>query len=231
MNSPAAAPVPLLYSYRRCPYAMRARMALLAAGIAFDAHEIVLRDKPAEMLALSPKGTVPVLRLPDGGVLEQSLDIVRWAFAGARDGQGWWRRAQDPGLLALLSTCDGAFKHHLDRYKYPERFGLSASQRMPHRERAVEALLAPLDARLRASAQLGGAQPCAADIAIFPFVRQFAAVDPAAFEALPLPALQAWLAAWLRHPLFEAAMARLPSQQVVRFPPGAWPPRPAEFPG
>ena len=99
-------PLPLLYSYRRCPYAMRARMALLVAGIAFDAHDIVLRDKPAAMLALSPKGTVPVLVLPDGTVLEQSLDIMQWAWH-QHDPAGWWARAQDAANLELLAVCDG----------------------------------------------------------------------------------------------------------------------------
>lgn len=213
--------VPLLYSYRRCPYAMRARMALLVAGIAFDVHEIVLRDKPAEMLALSPKGTVPVLLLPDGSVLEQSLDIVQWAFA-AHDPEGWWARAQSTVNRDLLAVCDGPFKHHLDRYKYPERFG-GASERVPQRNAAVETLLKPLDAQLQHADQLGGNTPCATDIAIFPFVRQFAAVEPAWFGQLPLPALQRWLGAWLVHPLFEAAMVKLPSAQAQRFP-AAWTP-------
>jgi glutathione S-transferase len=211
-----SAAVPLLYSYRRCPYAMRARMALLMAGVAFDAHEIVLRDKPAAMLALSPKGTVPVLQLPDGGVLGESLDIMQWAFNG-RDSEGWWARAQNATHLGLLSVCDGAFKQHLDRYKYPERF--DERDRAQPRDAAVELLLKPLDARLRQAAQLGGHAPCATDIAIFPFVRQFAAVEPTWFATLPLPALQAWLAAWLSQPLFEAAMAKLPAGDTVRFPP------------
>lgn len=214
-----SAPVPLLYSYRRCPYAMRARMALLVAGVAFDAHEIVLRDKPAAMLALSPKGTVPVLQLPDGSVLEQSLDIMQWAFA-TRDPEGWWARAQSTINLELLTVCDGPFKHHLDRYKYPERF--DEPGRSGPRDTAVEVLLQPLDARLQQAAQLGGHAPCATDIALFPFVRQFAAVEPAWFGSLPLPALKAWLAGWLAHSLFEAAMAKLPSGQVVRFP-AVWP--------
>lgn len=209
--------LPLLYTHRRCPYAMRARMALLVAGQAFDAHEIVWRDKPAAMLALSPKGTVPVLHLPDGRVREQSLDIMQWAFA-AHDPAGWWARAQDADNLRLLATCDGPFKHHLDRYKYPERHPGEGHKAL-HRDAAVEALLQPLDARLQRSAQLGGPTPCAADIAIFPFVRQFAAVEPAWFGQLPLPALQAWLAAWLIHPVFEAAMVKRPSGQVLRFPP------------
>jgi glutathione S-transferase len=207
--------LPLLYSYRRCPYAMRARMALLVAGVAFDAHEIALRDKPAAMLGLSPKGTVPVLRLPDGGVLEQSLDIVQWAFA-VRDPEGWWARAQSAANLELLTVCDGPFKQHLDRYKYPERF--EGMDRTQPRDAAVEALLKPLDAQLQRSGQAGGPTPCATDIAIFPFVRQFAAVEPAWFGQLPLPAVKAWLTGWLSHALFEAAMARLPTGQVVRFP-------------
>lgn len=209
---------PLLYTYRRCPYAMRARMALLQAGAAFDAHEIVLRDKPAELLALSPKGTVPVLRLPDGGVLEQSLDIVRWAFTHKGDGAGWWARAQSEDNLALVATCDGPFKHHLDRTKYPERFGETAEIKANHHAQAVQVLLQPLDARLQQSAQLGGATPCATDIALFPFVRQFAAVEPAWFDGLPLPALQSWLRGWLAHDLFSRAMAKLETNRVVAFP-------------
>ena len=208
---------PLLYTYRRCPYAMRARMALLQAGVAFDAHEIVLRDKPAELLALSPKGTVPVLRLPDGTVLEQSLDIMHWAFTSTGDVDGWWARAQSEDNLALLTTCDGPFKHHLDRTKYPERFGETAEVKAPHHAQAVQVLLQPLDARLRHSALLGGATPCATDIALFPFVRQFAAVEPTWFDALPLPALQGWLRGWLAHDLFNRAMGRLEVNRVVAF--------------
>lgn len=209
--------VPLLYTYRRCPYAMRARMALLQAGVAFDAFEIVLRDKPADMLALSPKGTVPVLRLPSGEVLEQSLDIVRWAFEHTRDTQGWWARAQSDPNLALLTTCDGPFKHHLDRTKYPERFGGGADLKAHHRVQAVAVLLKPLEQRLQMAGQLGGDVPCAADIAIFPFVRQFASVDAGWFEGLPLPALRGWLGGWLAHDLFNRAMQKVVVNRVVGF--------------
>ena len=198
---------PLLYTYRRCPYAMRARMALLQAGVAYEAHEVSLRDKPPEMLALSPKGTVPVLVLPGGEVLEQSMDIMRWAFAQTGDTDAWWARAQTPENQALLAFCDGEFKHHLDRTKYPQRYS-DAQGGDHHREQAVEVLLTPLEKALHRQAYLGGEQPCAADIAIFPFVRQFAAVDSAWFEALPLPKVQSWLAGWLKHALFEVAMAK-----------------------
>ena len=177
--------LPLLYTYRRCPYAMRARMALLQMGVAYTPFEIVLRDKPPQMLAVSPKGTVPVLVLPDGQVLEQSLDIVRWAFAQTGDAQGWWARAQTPDNLALQAACDGPFKHHLDRTKYPERFA-DAQGREHHRTQAVAVLLQALEKRLQSAPQLGGDAPCAADIGIFPFVRQFAATDPAWWAAQPL---------------------------------------------
>ena len=199
---------PLLYTYRRCPYAMRARMALLQAGVAYQAHELTsLRDKPAAMLALSPKGTVPVLVLTNGEVLEHSWDIMRWAFAQSGDKDTWWARAQTPENQALLVLCDGEFKHHLDRTKYPQRYS-DAKSTEHHARQAVAVLLEPLEAQLKVHAQLGGATPCAADIAIFPFVRQFAAVDPAWFDALPLPAVKAWLMAWLTSPLFEQAMVK-----------------------
>jgi len=201
-------PKSLLYTYRRCPYAMRARMALLQAGVAYQAHELTsLRDKPAEMLALSPKGTVPVLVLADGQVLAQSLDIMRWAFAQTGDTETWWTRAQTPANQSLWSICDVDFKHHLDRYKYPQRFS-DALGVEHHASEAIAALFKPLEAQLQTKPQLGGATPCAADIGIFPFVRQFAAVNPEWFEALPLPALKAWLAGWSVHPLFAAAMVK-----------------------
>ena len=198
---------PLLYTYRRCPYAMRARMALLQAGVAFQAHEVSLRAKPPAMLKLSPKGTVPVLLLPTGEVLEQSLDIMRWAFAQTGDKDTWWSKSQRPANQSLWSACDTEFKHHLDRYKYPQRYS-DALGAEHHARQGVLLLLDPLEAQLKDQPQLGGVTPCAADIGIFPFVRQFAAVNPEWFEALPLPAVKAWLAQWLAHPLFEKAMVK-----------------------
>ncbi|MEY3509647.1 MAG: hypothetical protein RI914_246 [Pseudomonadota bacterium] len=199
--------LPLLFTYRRCPYAMRARMALLQAGVAYEAFEIVLRDKPAAMLAASPKGTVPVLVLPDGTVWEQSLDIVRWAFEQAGDAQGWWARSQSDANAALQAACDGDFKHHLDCTKYPERFS-DAQGREWHRKQALQVLIEPLEHRLQVAPQLGGDTPCVADIGIFPFVRQFAATDQMWWSAQPFPAVQAWLAQWLEDPLFETAMRK-----------------------
>jgi glutathione S-transferase len=150
---------------------------------------------------------VPVLVLPDGTVLEQSLDIMRWAFAHTGDVQGWWARAQTPDNQALQAACDGPFKQHLDRTKYPGRFA-DAQGPAHHRAQAVDVLLQALEQRLAAAPQLGGEAPCVADIGIFPLVRQFAATDAAWWAAQPLPAVQAWLAAWQLHPLFERAMRK-----------------------
>jgi glutathione S-transferase len=208
---------PLLYTYRRCPYAMRARMALLLAGVAFDAHEITLRDKPAALLAASPKGTVPVLVLPNGTVLEESLHIMRWAFEG-RDAAGWWSRAQTPSNQTLTALNDGPFKQQLDRYKYPEKF--ESEERNLQRDLAVNGLLQTLEQRLSTQPYLGGAPPCATDLVIFPFVRQFRAVDADWFDAQALPATQQWLQGWLQSELFAVCMRKLPIlilQQATHF--------------
>lgn len=210
---------PLLYTYRRCPYAMRARMALLWAGVTCDACEIVLRQKPAALLEASPKGTVPVLVLPSGQVIEQSWDIVQWALNQPdlpESVQDVWQRSQTPSNRELLLINDGEFKRHLDGFKYPERYSDSANGgvhavRDHHRHRAIETLLEKLEARLTQARFLGGQQPCATDIGIFPFVRQFAAVDPTSWAALPLPRVQAWLAHWQQTALFEACMQKQPS--------------------
>ncbi|RZK99076.1 MAG: glutathione S-transferase [Rubrivivax sp.] len=210
-------PLPRLYTFRRCPYAMRARMALLQAGRAFEAVEVSLRDKPASLLALSPKATVPVLQLPDGRVIDESWDIMRWALT-APDAHGWWARAQSPENLELLERNDGDFKHHLDRWKYPQRYASETLTPDAHRDRALEVLLLPLEARLQRAPWLGGATPCATDWAVLPFLRQFAAVEPGWFAAQDLAALRAWLNGWLGSALFEACMVKLPAAGAIRFP-------------
>jgi glutathione S-transferase len=196
---------------------MRARLALLQARRSFHAFEIVMRDKPAALLALSPKGTVPVLRLADGTVLEESWDIMRWALESP-DPDGWWSRAQSDDNRFLLSTNDGDFKRYLDRYKYPERYADDEPPRETARANAVATLLTPLESRLQRQRYLGGPVPCATDLALFPFVRQFAAVEPDWFASQPLPALQAWLAEWLGSRLFAVCMTKLPAQAVSVFP-------------
>ncbi len=193
-------PRPVLYSFRRCPYAMRARLALIVSGTICEIREVKLADKPAEMIAASPKATVPVLVLPDGRVIDESLDIMRWAL-DRNDPEHWRDHAED----ALIAVNDGSFKHHLDRYKYPDRH---ASDPTAHRGAGLE-LLRGLEARLVSNVYLCGEARGLTDAAIMPFVRQFAETDRLWFDAQPLPGVQAWLARQLAAPLFAAAMIRL----------------------
>lgn len=188
---------PILYSFRRCPYAIRARMALLVSDTACEIREVKLSDKPAALRAASPKATVPVLVLADGQVIDESLDIMRWALR-RRDPEGWLEGDD----AALIAANDGAFKHHLDRYKYPERHDADPAR---HRDQGL-AILAGLETRLQGGGHLCGDRRSLTDAAIVPFVRQFAAVDRAWFDGQRLPALQRWLSAWLASPLFVQTM-------------------------
>lgn len=202
--------LPILYSFRRCPYAIRARLALCQAGVVVELREVSLARKPAEMLAASSAGTVPVLHIGPGRVIAQSLEIMRWALS-RNDAEHWLARADAPDLPALIDTCDGDFKQALDGYKYAERH----PQRSAHgwRDEAVDRLIAPLEARLAQTPQLGGARPCLADAAIFPFVRQFAAVDAAWWAASPWSATRRWHDAWAGSALMHACMHKIPAWQ------------------
>lgn len=199
-------PLPVLYSFRRCPYAIRARLALAVAQQPCQLHEVLLRDKPAALLAASPKGTVPVLVLPGGCVLEQSLDIMLWALQ-RHDPAGWLRPSSGTleDLLAWVAQCDTTFKPLLDRCKYPQRH---PDIDPAHSWQAAQDWLAMLDTALAATGHLQGTHTTLADAAVFPFVRQFAAIDPARWSAQPWPALQAWLAHWLEGPLFTDTMRK-----------------------
>lgn len=196
---------PILYSFRRCPYAMRARLALAVSRTAVALREVKLAAKPVEMLVASPKGTVPVLVRPGGGVIEESLGIMRWAL-DAHDPEGWLARDD----AALIAANDGGFKHDLDRYKYPQRHGSDA---LVHRASGL-GFLTDLETRLAASAYLCGAACGIADAAIAPFVRQFAAVDPDWFAGQPLPHVRRWLADIMESALFRAIMLRVPPWQA-----------------
>ena len=197
--------LPILYSYRRCPYAMRARMALWAAQIQVEVREISLREKPAHLLQISPKGTVPVLQLPDGTVLEQSLDIMQWALM-QNDPQGWLNADRD-AVQRLIVINDGDFKKALDRYKYPERY----PEHSPafYREQG-EQFLQVLETALQQHRFLLSDTASMADVAIFPFIRQFAAVDAEWFAASAYPGLRIWLESWLGSPLFAEIMQKFP---------------------
>ena len=199
---------PVLYSFRRCPYAMRARLALAASGTEVALREVVLRDKPGEMLAASPKGTVPVLVLPDGRVIEQSLDIMLWALA-RHDPEGWLQpqRGTLAQMLALIAQTDAAFKRDLDRYKYAPRPADAAC--LAARD-AAAGFLQRLNVSLAEHNYLFGTAATLADMAILPFVRQFANVDRAWFDSQPWPALIEWLQVFLASTRFENIMIRYP---------------------
>lgn len=192
--------LPILYSFRRCPYAMRARMALWVAGIAVELREVKLAAKPPELSAASPKATVPVLVLSDGTVIDESLAIMRWALA-RHDPEGWL--AGDDA--ALIAVNDGAFKHHLDRAKYPGRY--DEAEGIDHRAEAL-ALLLPLEAQLAATPYLCGATRSLTDTALFPFIRQFAHVDRDWFARKPLPRVQNWLERHMASDLFASIMPK-----------------------
>ncbi len=192
----------VLYSFRRCPYAMRARLAIAYSQIAVELREVVLRDKPAEMLAISPKGTVPVLQTPQGEVIDQSLDIMHWAL-GQYDPEQWLCPRLNHQIDALINHNDHDFKGCLDRYKYPDRHPEHAQAF--YRQQG-EQFLQQLEQLLTVHRYLLADRPCLADMAIMPFIRQFAAVDQAWFDQAGYPKLQAWLAHLLALPLFAQVM-------------------------
>lgn len=210
VSPPLSEPMcPVLYSFRRCPYAMRARLALYTSAVPHEHREVVLQNKPAHMLGLSPKGTVPVLWVPGpagGQVLEQSLDIMWWALR-QHDPLNWLPDT-DTALakaLAQIAHNDGPFKRHLDRYKYPQRSGLASGS--TDRDLAA-AWLTSLEQELQIQPFLAGGHFGLADAAMAPFVRQFAHTDPVWFAAQPWRALAAWLTHFESSDLFKAIMQK-----------------------
>lgn len=196
----------ILYSFRRCPWAMRARLALRYAGCEVEICEVAMKNKPAQLLALSPKGTVPVL---DTGaeVLEESLDIMHWALE-RNDPQDWRLRA-DPQARqhadTLIARNDSAFKAQVNLYKYAERY--PEHSRAYYREQA-EPWLAQLEGLLEGRPYLLADHPSLADAALLPLMRQFAGVEPQWFAEAAYPRLRSWLEGWLESELFKAVMAR-----------------------
>ena len=209
---------PRLYSFRRCPYAMRARLGILFAELQVELREITLKNKPPQMLAISPKGTVPVLQLLDGTVIEESREIMIWALA-QRDSQGLLNAETLLEANALIDKNDNEFKYWLDRYKYADRH-IEMSQ-TEYRQQG-EVFLQLLEELLTKNSYLLGESITIADIGIMPFVRQFAHVNRDVFYSLPYINLQRWLQNWLQHPLFLQAMTKFQPWQekddVVVFP-------------
>lgn len=196
---------PTLYSYRRCPYAMRARMALKYAGIQVEHREIELRNKPQSMLQISPKGTVPVLRIDDL-VLDQSLDILYWALQQS-DPYGW-REVDQSIANSWIEKNDGPFKTLLDQYKYPNRFPELDPEAVL--DEALQVMLLPMEQALQNFQYLMGGRLTWVDVAIFPFIRQFSMVNPKRFEQIPIPAVKKWLNQQLASELFDSVMQKHP---------------------
>lgn len=201
---------PCLYSFRRCPYAMRARLAILFAQIPVELREVVLKHKPAQLLAISPKATVPVLQLVDGQVLEESREIMIWALT-QQDPQGLLDAEYENLSHELIEQNDDEFKYWLNRYKYADRH-----PEMTQTEYRLqgEGFLQVLETLLTNHTFLLGDKVSLADISIMPFIRQFAHVDRKAFYDLAYPKLQQWLQYWLQQPYFLQAMTKFePWQQ------------------
>lgn len=195
---------PFLYSFRRCPYAMRARLGILFAQQQVELREVVLKNKPPQMLAISPKGTVPVLQLTDGSVIEESREIMVWALE-QNDPQNLLDEALRTQADELIDQNDNEFKYWLDRYKYADRH--PQMSQADYRQKG-EVFLQQLEDLLSQHHYLLGNKISVADFGVMPFVRQFAHVDREVFYNLPYPNLQRWLQNWLEHPLFVQAMTK-----------------------
>lgn len=213
-----SAVLPRLYSFRRCPYAMRARLGLVFAELKVELREIVLRNKPEQMLAISPKGTVPVLELlakdssstvvHENIVIEESREILEWALE-QNDPQGLLTVEPDKANV-LIDQNDNEFKQWLDRYKYADRY--PEMTELQYRQKGEE-FLQVLEDLLAKNTYLLGNNISIADIGIMPFVRQFAHVNRDVFYSLPYPHLQQWLKDWLEHPIFKQVMIKYPPWQ------------------
>lgn len=185
---------PILYTFRRCPYAMRARLALYAKKISYEHREVNLKNKPSQLIEISSKGTVPVLQLQDGTVLEESLDIMKWVY----------KIILPSADEELISINDTTFKYALDRYKYPGRYLEDTTN---YRDEC-ETFINTIENRL--SPFLHGNMPSFVDIAIFPFIRQFAMVDSEWFNTSSYQRTKAWLCYFTESTLFEQVMQKYP---------------------
>ena len=203
--------LPILYSFRRCPYAIRARLALHAAGLNIEMREVALRNKPESMLSASPKGSVPVLLLPDGRVIDESWDIMQWALR-QHDPDGWLGTNDGyiKAAFPLVIENDTAFKDRLDRYKYPDRY---PEHTQTHYRIQAEIFLQELESRLHTTPFLLGDTLSIADAAIFPFIRQFAGVNEDWFGKSSYVSMQRWLNYILSSDRFSAVMKKYPPWQ------------------
>ena len=202
ISGPVIGPIiGILYSFRRCPYCMRAHLALKKAGLKIELREVMLSDMPEEALNISPKATVPILILRDGTVLDESWDIVKWALQ-QNDPDNWLGENDSflPDAEMLIETNDFSFKNDLDHYKYADRYPEYSEQ---HYRQACEEFIEEIEDILTDNRYLLDNQLSLADISVFPFIRQFSLVDKSWFDQSPYPRVQTWLDSLISTPLFQ----------------------------
>lgn len=207
MNTDMDRVVPVLYSFRRCPYAMRSRLALKYSGIQVELREVDLKAVPDALRKLVPDNpTVPVLQLQDGRVIDESWDVLLWAVR-EHDPHGWLGKDESKLVPAeqWVEMNDYSFKTDLDRYKYHERY--PERTQLEYRQDAQE-FIQDLENQLQQTPFLLGDSLSVADIGVLPFIRQFAFVDKAWFDQSPYPKVQAWLKVFLESGLFDSVMAK-----------------------
>ena len=196
--------LPILYSFRRCPYAMRARMAIHISGQRCELREVLLRDKPPSMLEYSAKGTVPVLILQDGKVIDESLDVIDWAL-NLNDPDNWQRSKDTKKTKELIKINDGEFKYHLDRYKYSKRYDNEDPEF--HRKKCLK-FIESINNELNNSEYIFDDNISYADIVLLPFIRQFRIADIEWFDSLPYDNLKKWLSSFLGSSLLNSIMKK-----------------------
>jgi len=196
--------LPILYSFRRCPYAMRARMAIHISDQRCELREVLLRDKPPSMLQYSAKGTVPVLILQDGKVIDESLDVIDWAL-NLNDPDDWQRSKDTKKTKELIKINDGEFKYHLDRYKYSKRYDNEDPEF--HRKKCLK-FIESINNELNNSEYIFDDNISYADIVLLPFIRQFRIADIEWFDSLPYDNLKKWLSSFLDSSLLNSIMKK-----------------------
>ena len=196
--------LPILYSFRRCPYAMRARMAIHISSQKCEIREVLLRDKPPSMLEYSSKGTVPVLVLQSGEVIDESLDVIDWAL-NLNDPNNWLRSKENEETKKLIEINDGEFKHHLDRYKYSKRYDNEDPEF--HKKKCLK-FIESVNNELSNSKYIFDDNISYADIVLLPFMRQFRIADMEWFDSLPYDNLKEWLSSFLNSPLLNSIMKK-----------------------
>ena len=213
--------MPILYSFKRCPYAMRARMAIYLSQIVVEHREVSLKNKPKSMMEISPKGTVPVLLLENGDVIDESMDIINWCLeTKSRVFKDILDDSQKAFTKKIIKIFDEKFKFHLDRYKYATRY--KNVDAVSHRDACLD-ILKTLDKNINNTKWFFSNNVNKIDISVLPFIRQFRIADPLWFDANKnIPNIQIWLENFLQSKLLNEVMINFdawePNDPIKLFP-------------